>query len=106
VLGDLIAGAAATTEFVLFFNKLYGKADGRCDLDNDLGHIGLVIAGDIPYAAAKIVAILLGGEDADVALASEKHAFFVIHSNTAKLLAFAAGNASFEMQLEIKAYIH
>ena len=106
VLGNLIAGAAATAEFVLFFNKLYGKADGRRDLDDHLGHIRFVIAGDISYAAAKIVAILFGGKDADVALTSEKYAFFVIHRNAAKFLAFAAGNASLEVQLEIKAHVN
>ena len=106
IFGKLIAGAAATAEFILLFHKLDGKANGRSNLDHNLGHICFVVAGDIRNVAAKLVAILLGGENAYISLAAEQNALFVIHRNTAKFLAFSAGNAGFKMQLEIKAHIY
>ncbi len=106
IFGNLIAGAAAATEFVLFFHKLHRKADGRRNLNHNLWHICLVVAGNIREIAAEIVAELLRGENTYVSFASEKHAFFVINRNSAEFLTLSSGNAGFKMKLEIEAYIY
>jgi hypothetical protein len=106
VFGNLIAGAAATTEFILFFNKLYGKAYGGSDFYYDFRHICFEIAGNIAHIMTKIVAILLGCKDADIAFASEEHTLFVINGDTAEFLALSAGNTRFKEKLEIEAYIY
>jgi hypothetical protein len=54
----------------------------------------------------KIVAILLGCKDADIAFASEEHTLFVVNGDTAEFLALSAGNTRFKEKLEIEAYIY
>lgn len=101
VFGNLVARAAAATEFILLFHKLYGEADGGRDLYDDLRHVGLVI-GCVGKPAAEVVVIRLGGENADIAFAAEQNAFLVVNGKTAEFLALAAGNAGFEQDLEIE----
>ena len=105
VFGDLIAGAAAASEFVLLFNKFYRKADRGGNLHNNFGHICFEIAG-IAHIMAKIIAELFGCKDAHIAFASEKHAFFVVNGKAAEFLTLSAGNTSFKKKFEIEAYIY